>query len=300
MMRTAELTITDVLAHRLVHPVYQPIVDLTGGGVVGLEALARGPAGTALEFPDRLFAAARDAARLGDLDLLCCERAIEGAVAAAATPPLLFVNAEPGVLDQPLSPRLLELLAAGPPFRMVLEFTERALPAVPGSLLRIAGMVQEWGNALALDDVGVDPMSLAFLPVIEPEVIKLDMSLVRNPDTAHTRSVAALVRSEARRTGATIIAEGIETEAELRAARELGAHWVRVGCSAVRPASTRRSTTTARRPRRSCAALGPASTCRSRSRQPTHRRPARTRRPTWSRPTAPWSSSLATPATCAS
>ncbi|MFI1992989.1 EAL domain-containing protein [Actinoplanes sp. NPDC020271] len=225
MMRTAELTITDVLTHRLVEPAFQPIVDLAGGGVVGVEALARGPAGSALEFPDQLFAAGREASRLGELDMLCCEQAIEGAAAAAAAPPLLFVNAEPGVLDQPLSPRLLDLLRSGLPFRMVLEFTERALPAVPGSLLRIAGQVQDWGNALALDDVGVDPMSLAFLPIVEPEVIKLDMSLVRNPGDAHTRAVATLVRSESRRTGAMVIAEGIETEDDLSAARELGAHW---------------------------------------------------------------------------
>ncbi len=214
-----------VLAGRLVQPVFQPIVDLSTRAVVGLEALARGPAGTALEFPDRLFAAARDAGRLGELDMLCAERALELAVAASVPPPLLFVNAEPAVLDQPLSPRLIELVQAGLPFREVLEFTERALPAVPGSLLRLAALVQQWGNSIALDDVGVDPMSLAFLPVLEPEVIKLDMSLVRAPDTSTARTVAAVVRAESHRTGALVIAEGVETEDDLLVARELGAHW---------------------------------------------------------------------------
>ncbi|MGK5680124.1 EAL domain-containing protein [Actinoplanes sp. URMC 104] len=214
-----------VLTGRLVNPTYQPIVDLSTGATVGLEALARGPAGTDLEFPDRLFAAAHEAARLGELDMLCCERAIENAIATPIPPPLLFINAEPGVLNQPLSPRLLELLHEGLPFRVALEFTERALPAVPGSLLRLAAQVQQWGNSLALDDVGVDPMSLIFLPIIEPEVIKLDMSLVRNPHAAHTRLVCAAVGAEARRTEAVVIAEGIETPEDLRAARELGAHW---------------------------------------------------------------------------
>jgi EAL domain-containing protein (putative c-di-GMP-specific phosphodiesterase class I) len=193
--------------------------------VVGVEALARGPAGTDLEFPDRLFAAAREVGRLGELDLLCAERALEIAIAAPVPPPLLFVNGEPSVMDQPLSPRLLEMLLAGLPFRHVLEFTERALPAVPGSLLRIAGAVQQLGNCLALDDVGVDPMSLAFLPVLEPEVVKPDMSLLRDPGAAATREVSAVVRSEAARTGAVVVAEGIETEADLRTARDLGAHW---------------------------------------------------------------------------
>ncbi|MEU4624640.1 EAL domain-containing protein [Actinoplanes sp. NPDC023801] len=214
-----------MLARRLVQPLFQPIVQLSSRAVVGMEALARGPAGTDVEFPDRLFAAARAAGRLGELDLLCSERALECALAAVQPPPLLFVNAEPGVLDQPLSPRLIELVSGGLPFREVLEFTERALPAVPGSMLRIAGLAQQWGTGLALDDVGVDPMSLAFLPILEPEVIKLDMSLLRSPDSAHTRAVCAVVRPEAQRTGAVVIAEGIETEDDLITARRLGADW---------------------------------------------------------------------------
>jgi EAL domain-containing protein (putative c-di-GMP-specific phosphodiesterase class I) len=218
-------TIGAVLAGRLVRPLFQPIVDLSTRTVVGVEALARGPAGTDLEFPDRLFAAARAAGRLGELDMLCSERALETAVAAPNPPPLLFVNAEPGVLDQPLSPRLVEMLREGFPFREILEFTERALPALPGSLLHIAGLVHRWGNGLALDDVGADPMSLAFLPLVEPEVIKLDMSLVRNPDAAATRATCAVVRAQAQRTGAVLVAEGIETEDDLGTAFALGAHW---------------------------------------------------------------------------
>ncbi|MDI6099543.1 EAL domain-containing protein [Actinoplanes sp. NEAU-A12] len=219
------VTIDEVLAGRLVQPLFQPIVDLSSRMVIGLEALARGPAGTSLEFPDRLFAAAGEAGCLGELDLLCSERSLECAIAAAQPPPLLFTNAEPAVLDQPLSPRIIELVVGGLPFRQVVEFTERALPAVPGSMLRIAGMTQGWGNGLALDDVGVDPMSLAFLPLIEPEVIKLDMSLLREPDSDHTRAVCAVVRAEAERTGALVVAEGIETEADLVTARLLGARW---------------------------------------------------------------------------
>jgi EAL domain-containing protein (putative c-di-GMP-specific phosphodiesterase class I) len=219
------VTIDQVLAGRLVQPLFQPIVDLSTGMVIGLEALARGPAGTGLEYPDRLFAAAREAGCLGALDLLCSERALEAAIAAAQPPPLLFTNVEPAVLDQPLSPRFVELVTGGLPFRQVIEFTERALPAVPGSMLRIAGQTQDWGNGLALDDVGVDPMSLAFLPLIEPEVIKLDMSLLRDPGSDHTRAVCAVVRAEAERTGALIIAEGIETTGDLATARLLGARW---------------------------------------------------------------------------
>ncbi|MGX6601012.1 EAL domain-containing protein [Micromonosporaceae bacterium Da 78-11] len=214
-----------ILRGRLIDPLFQPIVDLADRAVIGVESLARGPAGSALEFPDQLFAAARAAGRLGELDMLCAERTLESAIAAAVVPPLVFGNSEPSVLDQPLSPRLLELLLGGLPFPMVLEFTERALATVPAAMLRIADQTRALGNCLALDDVGAEPMSLAFLPLIEPEVIKLDMHLLRHPHAPSTVEVCSIVRVVARRTGAVVIAEGIETEADLHTARSLGATW---------------------------------------------------------------------------
>jgi EAL domain-containing protein (putative c-di-GMP-specific phosphodiesterase class I) len=221
----AAVTVTEVLRNRLITPLFQPIVDLSTRVPVGVEALARGPAGAELEFPDRLFAAARADGLLPELDILCFERALECALTSSAPPPLLFVNAEPAVLDQPVSPRIIDMVAKGLPFRYILEYTERALPTSPGVLVHLAGLVQLFGHGIALDDVGVDPMSLAFLPVLEPEVIKLDMSLLRDPQSAHTRAVRAVVGAEARRTGALVVAEGIETEDDLITARTLGAHW---------------------------------------------------------------------------
>lgn len=179
-------TVAWILRERLVTPVLQPIVDLATGAVVGVEALARGPAGTALERPDQLFAAAARAGLLNPLDLLCAERALEAALEMPAKPPLIFLNAEPAALTQPPSRRLLELLLGGLPFRVVTEFTERALSTVPAALLSITGQSHELGNAIALDDVGADPMSLAFLPFVDPDVIKLDMHLLRNPSAAVT------------------------------------------------------------------------------------------------------------------
>jgi EAL domain-containing protein (putative c-di-GMP-specific phosphodiesterase class I) len=222
---STDLSIETVLTQRLVTPVFQPIVDLSSGAVVGMEALARGPAGSSLQFPGPLFDQACAAGRLGELNMLCAERALESAAAAPIPPPIVFVNAEPAVLDQPISARLAALIADGLPFFHVLELTERALLAVPGSLLRLADQVRQRGNSIALDDVGADPASLTLLPILEPEVIKLDMGILRNPRTTHSRIVTTVVRSQARRTGAIVIAEGIETEQDLMTARELGAHW---------------------------------------------------------------------------
>ncbi|KUL21730.1 EAL domain-containing protein [Actinoplanes awajinensis] len=101
----------------------------------------------------------------------------------------------------------------------------RALATVPAALLGIARAAHRRGNGIALDDVGADPMSLAFLPFVDPDVIKLDMNLLRHPSAAATAEVCAVVTATARRTGAKIIAEGVETAADVATARALGADW---------------------------------------------------------------------------
>ncbi|GMA88864.1 hypothetical protein GCM10025868_41140 [Angustibacter aerolatus] len=89
-----------MLADQRLRTVFQPLVDLDSGAVVGYEALTRGPAGTALETPDRLFAAARRHRRLKDLDVACRTTALRTASEAGLTRPFtLFVNAEPEALD---------------------------------------------------------------------------------------------------------------------------------------------------------------------------------------------------------
>ncbi|HSD80181.1 MAG TPA: EAL domain-containing protein, partial [Solirubrobacteraceae bacterium] len=85
--------IADVLAEGAVGIGFQPVVDAATGGVVGWEALARGPQGTPLERPDRLFAAARSAGRLDELDWLCQRLALRAAMRAGLRgAQVLFLN----------------------------------------------------------------------------------------------------------------------------------------------------------------------------------------------------------------
>lgn len=101
--------------------------------------------------------------------------------------------------------------------------TERAILTRPAALLAAVEFARERGWGMALDDVGVNPESLAMVPFVRPDVVKLDMSLVQGdvgPDLAY---VATAVMAYAERTGAAILAEGIETPAHLERARTLGA-----------------------------------------------------------------------------
>jgi len=217
-------TIQDVLAERAVRSLFQPIVDLASGELVAYEALARGPVGP-LEGPDALFTAARAAGLLGELDQQCRAAAFRGAVAQGLFSPLtVFVNVEPEVLDSAPVDELLALVDRAPgTLRIVLEITERALSARPAELLRTVGRVRALGWGIALDDVGADSASLAFMPLLRPEVVKLDLRLVQQRPSPVVAEIMNAVNDYAERTGALLLAEGIETPEHLTTARGLGA-----------------------------------------------------------------------------
>ncbi|MGY1689814.1 EAL domain-containing protein [Geodermatophilus sp. SYSU D01105] len=217
-------TIDDVLGHGAVRSVFQPIVDLDSGSVVAYEALARGPEGP-LERPDALFAAAREAGRLAELDAACRAAALTGALAQGLTAPLtLFVNVEPEVLDRAPMEELLGIASAAPGgLRVVLEITERALAARPAELLRTVERVRSVGWGVAVDDVGAEPLSLAFMPLLRPDVVKLDLRLVQERPSPQIAEIMNAVNAHAERTGAVVLAEGIEDADQLAMARALGA-----------------------------------------------------------------------------
>jgi EAL domain-containing protein (putative c-di-GMP-specific phosphodiesterase class I) len=207
---------------------YQPLVDLATLDTIGYEALARGPAGSALERPDQLFDAAAREGLVAKLDLACREAAVAGAAEAGlGVGATLFVNVEPaGVRPELpfLGARALEAVArAG--FHVVAELTERALTLRPRELFGLVNLLRERGYGVALDDVGAHEGSLALMPLISPDVIKLDLELVRSRPDAELARVVHAVQAEAERTGAVVVAEGIESEEYLDRALALGAEF---------------------------------------------------------------------------
>ncbi|RBY81009.1 diguanylate cyclase domain-containing protein [Blastococcus sp. TF02A-26] len=224
MEQSAAAALDAVLATTAIRSVFQPIVEIDTGRVVAYEALARGPQGP-LERPDALFAAARAAGRLAELDEACRSAALRGALAQGLTAPLtLFVNVEPEVLDRAPVETLLGLAHAAPGgLRVVLEITERALATRPAELLRTVERVRSVGWGVAVDDVGAEPMSLAFMPLLRPDVVKLDLRLVQERPGPEVAEIMNAVNAYAERTGAVVLAEGIEDVHHLAMARGLGA-----------------------------------------------------------------------------
>ena len=221
---SADAQLDAVLAEG-VTPRFQPIVDLERREIVGYEALARGPAGSPLERPDQLFAAARATRRLAEVDHACTTAALEAGLTQGLGPPLtLFVNVEPEALGTPMPPEHEALVRrAAPRLDVVVELTERALTRDPAALLRTVERVHARGWGIALDDVGADLSALALLPLLAPDVIKLDLRLVQQRPSPEIAEIVGAVNHEAERRGAAVVAEGIEDADHERTALALGA-----------------------------------------------------------------------------
>jgi EAL domain-containing protein (putative c-di-GMP-specific phosphodiesterase class I) len=200
-------------------PVFQPIVDLRDGAVVGYEALMRsGPEGGDLHGAEAMLEAARREDSVSALDRatrdvalqLACDRGL-------AAPFSLFLNADPASLDD-ISPEL-----PATRFTLLVEVTEEALIARPEAMLRALTRLRSAGWGIALDDVGGDSRSLALMSILYPDVIKLDLNLLAGRDRADVARVATAVGAEAERRHATVLAEHIDAENQLAAARAYGA-----------------------------------------------------------------------------
>ncbi|KQR19160.1 hypothetical protein ASF79_15940 [Agreia sp. Leaf335] len=198
---------------------FQPVVDIDTGRVVAHEALSRASSYGVPVAPDRLLHDAYQSGRADDLDSLFIESALRAAAAQGLlTPHSLFVNVEPislanGFITAPL-------LSAPP---LVIEITERALTADPGALLTAAAALRAAGHLIAIDDLGAEPASLALLPLLAPEIVKLDMNLIRRQPDRTTAAMMTAVAAYAERSGALVLAEGVETAEHITRARALGA-----------------------------------------------------------------------------
>ena len=221
----ARNAVQEVIVGRLLTPVFQPIVDLRTGRVLGFEGLIRPDPSGPLSDTTALFAAATMAGRTVELDVACIEQVL---LAARAIGPdkLLTLN---------LSPRTLEVrdfdagwLLQGlyrngiSPGRVIVELTERDEIDDLARLRQTFRHLREYGLRLAADDVGAGNSGLRLLSQVQFDIVKLDLSLVQDGTRRMgARSVLQSLRDLAIGQHAHVVAEGVETAAHLQVLRDL-------------------------------------------------------------------------------
>jgi len=217
--------IAAVLDRRQVRTLFQPLVHLVDGEVVGFEALSRGPEGSVVENPLVLLDAAEQAGRLEELDWLCAASASRAARHAKLNPSMtIFLNFKVGTLTSPYPEDAAEdINRARRQLRIVAEIDEEDLRDEPASVLEAASRARADGWGVALDNVGASPASLALLPVLHPDVVKLDLRVLIEHRGGDAAEIETAVRTYAEMSGAAVLAQRVESDEDILSARAFGA-----------------------------------------------------------------------------
>lgn len=200
---------------------FQPIVSSCDGRLYGYEALLRSEE-PSLPHPGAVLDAAERLGRLADLGRRIRQRTFAALAQAEHEAWSLFLNLHPkDLMDDTLLYDLSKHASVMP--RIVLEVTERAaLEKVPAARERIAAL-RAAGCRIAIDDLGAGYAGLASFVQLEPDVVKLDMSLVRDADKSSVKQRLIRSLTEAcKDLGYSVVGEGVETNEERDVLIELG------------------------------------------------------------------------------
>jgi EAL domain-containing protein (putative c-di-GMP-specific phosphodiesterase class I) len=196
----------------------QPVIGLRTGDVWGLEALARFP-GHPQPGPAAWF---RGAIQVGwgpalETVALCGALDVLDRLPAGMT---LTVNLSPRAL---LRPDVTELLLDAIPDRLLVEITEHEPVHDYSSLLNAINVLRDAGVRIGIDDFGAGHSSLRHVLQLAPDLVKLDISIIRNVDVDPSRqALVEAMLAFCARVGADVIAEGVEEPGELKTLLELG------------------------------------------------------------------------------
>jgi diguanylate cyclase (GGDEF)-like protein len=218
--------VAEVIARSQLRPVYQPIVELATGRVLGFEGLIRPIPPAPFIDPGSLFTAAAASGHLLALDLTCVETIVAGARDLA--PEFhLSVNLTPATIEAPefSTASLLSILARQefPPERLIIELTEQQ-PITDLERVRLKlETCRGAGIRLAADDVGAGNAGLRLLSEMRFDIVKVDLSLIqRSASSASSSAVVESVVSFATRTGALVVGEGVERTEQVAQLLALG------------------------------------------------------------------------------
>lgn len=213
--------ITRVIRGNRLYMVYQPIVELATGDVIGAESLARFDAAPNRS-PDKWFAEASDLGLGVDLELHAVSAALKGRKDLPKNA-YLSVNLSPDTL---MSDRFLASAGKMNVKNVVFEVTEHEIIRDYEPLCAAINTLRNLGASIAIDDVGAGYSGLKHILQLEPNILKLDRALVSGiHDDPSKQAMAAAVATFATRTGIKVVAEGIETANEMNALRMLGINY---------------------------------------------------------------------------
>ncbi len=201
----------------------QPIVLCQDESIHGYELLLRSTH-SVLSLPNEVLDAAERHGLLRELGSVVVARAAEWLMRLPDSTQL-FLNVHPGELVDPASLcTRMEVLGLWSN-RIVLEITERSKMNPSFSWHHALDRIKQMGFRIAVDDLGSGYSALSMLAELQPDYLKVDMSIVRNVDQdTHKRRIVDLLCSFAEATGAKVVAEGVETVEEATALRECGVH----------------------------------------------------------------------------
>jgi diguanylate cyclase (GGDEF)-like protein len=217
--------IVELLVPGEIRAALQPVVRLHDRVVVGYEALCRFTPREGLGNPDELFAGAAITDLKREVDAACQVAAFEAAPQAA--PATLFVNVavETLIEGRAAGDRLSRLaeVAGVSPRDVVLEVSERSPVHDLDRLRRVVADLRQRGFRIAIDDAGAGYASMLVIAEVQPEFVKIDRLLIHRVDvSAARRALVVSLLSFGAHINAQVIAEGIETEAELKTLLGLG------------------------------------------------------------------------------
>ena len=207
--------------------VFQPIVNLNDFEAIGFELLSRGPRESELHRPDALFDVARTEGRVTELDRLC-RRTASKAGEGLPLDCLRFVNTEPVTMflhshGESFVNEIVAATASSLRGLTVIEITENCVIDDFDRMRDIVRQLRAHGFRVAIDDAGAGYAGLQTMVEIEPDFIKLDMSLIRGVESSVVKQrLVRTLRDFCREAAITLIAEGIETRKQLDTLRELG------------------------------------------------------------------------------
>jgi diguanylate cyclase (GGDEF)-like protein len=222
--RTQELV--RLISGEIISTLLQPIVNIKKKTVFGYEALSRGPSDSPLHGAQILFETAERSGLTSELEGLCLRTAARS-WSGQGSPLKLFVNISPAKLmpSEFNPPQLRKLLETNglKPSNIVIELSERYPTADPSELLKTLSWLQAEGFLIAIDDLGSGYSGLKLWSELKPDFVKIDRHFIRDiQDDLIKREFLKSVVELANRLNCKLIAEGVETNAELRVVSEMG------------------------------------------------------------------------------